>query len=111
GEAQQFAGHDLIEAVEAGDAVAEGGNGADLVDLHLGIVVRDLLAKNLRNLVCLDLSHLQSLQLSVLSCQSACGIIPPLILLSAARGGPCRIRRKPWYRCAPQFRPGSRDRA
>ena len=44
-EGEQLAGHDLVEAVEAGDAVAEGGDGADFVDLDLGVVVRDLLAK------------------------------------------------------------------
>ncbi len=59
-EAEQFARHDLVEAMQAGDAVAEGGDGADFVDLDLGVVVRDLLAKKLRNLVCLDLSHLRS---------------------------------------------------
>ncbi len=58
-EAEQFAGHDLIEPVDAGDAVAQGRNGADFVDLHLRIVVRDLLAKKLRNLVCFDLSHVR----------------------------------------------------
>ncbi len=56
-EAEQLAGHDLVEAVQAGDAVAERGDGADLVDLDLRVVVRDLLAKELRNFVCLDLSH------------------------------------------------------
>src|SRR6185437_646873 len=69
GEAEQLAGHHLVEAVESGDPVAERGDGADFVDLHLGIVIRDLLAKNLSNLVCLDLSHLQSLQFSVFGCQ------------------------------------------
>ena len=49
----------LVEAVNAGDAVAQGGDGADFVDLDLGIVVRDLLAKKLRNFVCFDLSHVQ----------------------------------------------------
>jgi hypothetical protein len=56
-EAEQLAGHHLVEAVQAGNAVAERGDGADFVDLDLGVVVRDLLAKKLRNLVCLDLSH------------------------------------------------------
>ena len=59
-EAEQLAGHDLVEAVEAGDAVAERGNGPNLVNLDLGIVVRDLLAKKLCDFVCLDLSHLLS---------------------------------------------------
>ena len=62
-EAEQLAGHDLVESVKARDAVAEGGDGADFVDLHLRVVVRDLFAKKLRNLVCLDLSHLKFLAL------------------------------------------------
>ncbi len=62
GKAEQLAGHDLVEAVQAGDAVAERCDGPDLVDLDLRIVVRDLLAKKLRNLVCLDLSHFFSQQ-------------------------------------------------
>ena len=61
-EAEQLAGHHLVEAVQAGDAVAERSDGPDLVDLDLRIVVRDLLAKKLCNFVCLDLSHLRSLQ-------------------------------------------------
>ncbi len=36
----------------------------DFVDLDLRVVVRDLLAKELRNLVCLDLRHLCPLQRS-----------------------------------------------
>jgi hypothetical protein len=63
--AEQLAGHDLVEAVEAGDAVAERGDGADLVDLDLRVVVRDLLAKKLRNFVCFDLSHLRSFSSAV----------------------------------------------
>ena len=57
-EAEQLAGHHFVEAVQAGDAVAERGDGPDLVDLDLRVVVRDLLAKKLCNFVCLDLSHL-----------------------------------------------------
>ena len=75
GKAEQFAGHHLVEPVQAGDAVAQRGDGPDLVDLDLRVVVRDLLAKKLRNLVCLDLSHLQflavlSFQFTVLSHRS-----------------------------------------
>ena len=58
--AEQLAGHHLVEAVQAGNAVAERGDGPDLVDLDLRVVVRDLLAKKLRNFVCFDLSHLRS---------------------------------------------------
>ena len=59
-EAEQLAGHNLVEAVQAGNAVTQRGDGPDLVDLDLRVVVRDLFAKKLRNLVCLDLSHLHS---------------------------------------------------
>ena len=44
-EGEQFAGHHLVESVQAGNAVAERGDGPDFVDLDLRIVVRDLLAK------------------------------------------------------------------
>ncbi len=67
GEAEQLASHDFVEAVDAGDAVTERGDGADFVDLDLGVVVRDLVAKELRDFVCFDLSHLLSLQFLVRS--------------------------------------------
>ncbi len=51
--------------MEAGDAVAERCDGPDFVDLDLRVVVRDLIAKELRNLVCLDLSHFCPFQWSV----------------------------------------------
>ena len=57
-ELEQFAGHDLVEAVDAGNAVADGHDRADFVDSNLGFVVVDLLADELRDLVCLDLSHM-----------------------------------------------------
>jgi len=56
-ESKQLAGHGFVEAMDAGDTVTERGDGAHFVDLDLGVVVRDLLAKKLRNLVCLDLSY------------------------------------------------------
>ena len=43
-EAEQLAGHDLVEAVDTGDAVTEGDDGADFVDRDLRFVVLDLLA-------------------------------------------------------------------
>ena len=43
-EAEQFAGHDLVEAIDAGDAVAEGDDRAHFVDRDLRFVVLDLLA-------------------------------------------------------------------
>ena len=70
--AEQLAGHHLVQAVQAGNAVAQRGDGPDFVHLDLGVVVRDLLAKKLRNLVCLDLSHFLPLQ----------GLVPYLSLVS-----------------------------
>ncbi len=57
GELNELAGHDLVEAVDAGDTVAEGDDGADFVDLDALLVVLNLLAKQLCYLTCLDLCH------------------------------------------------------
>ena len=57
GNDEQFAGHDLVEAVDAGDTVADGHDRADFVDRDLGFVIVDLLADELSNLVCFDLCH------------------------------------------------------
>ena len=62
-ERQQFAGHDLVEAVHAGDAVAQSDDGADLVHGDRGFVVLDLLADQFRNFVCFDLCHKSALSL------------------------------------------------
>ena len=43
-EAEQLAGHDLVEAVDTGDSVAEGNDGADFVDRDFRFVVLDLFA-------------------------------------------------------------------
>src|SRR5262249_30736942 len=59
-EVDHLAGHDLVEPVDAGDAVAERDDGADLVDLHLRFVVLDLLADELCDFVCLNSCHLYS---------------------------------------------------
>ncbi len=56
-ELDELAGHDLVEAVDAGDAVAERDDGADLVDLDALLVVLDLLAEKLCDFVCLYLCH------------------------------------------------------
>ena len=56
-ELKQFAGHDLVEAVDAGDAVADGHDRADFVDGDLRFVVVDLLPQQLCDLVCFDLRH------------------------------------------------------
>ena len=54
---QQFASHDFVEAVDAGDAVTEGDHSADFIDLDTGIVVCNLLPEELRDFVCLNLRH------------------------------------------------------
>ena len=46
-ELEQFAGHDFVEAVDAGDTVAQRDDRADFVDRDLGFVVLDLLADQL----------------------------------------------------------------
>jgi hypothetical protein len=51
--------------MKAGNAVTERRDGSDLVDLNLRIIIRDLFAKKLRNLVCLDLSHFFPFQWTV----------------------------------------------
>ena len=57
GKLNQLAGHDLVEAVNARDTVAEGDDRADLVDLDALLVVLNLLAKQLCYLICLNLCH------------------------------------------------------
>jgi hypothetical protein len=42
-ELEQFAGHDLLEAMHAGNAIAERDDGPDFIDSDLGFVVLDLL--------------------------------------------------------------------
>ena len=56
-ELDQFARHDLFEAVNAGDAIAHGDHRADLGHVDRAFVVFNLLAENLGNLVRSNLSH------------------------------------------------------
>ena len=56
-EGQQFAGHDLVESIDARDAVAQRDDGAGLVHGDLSFVVLDLLADQFRDFVCFDLCH------------------------------------------------------
>ena len=56
-ELEQFSGHDFVEAVDAGNTVAQGDDRADFVHGDLGFVVLDLLPDQLRDLVCFDLCH------------------------------------------------------
>ena len=58
---EQFSGHDFVEAVNAGDTVAQGDDRADFVHGNLGLVILDLLADQLRDLVCFDLCHKSAL--------------------------------------------------
>ena len=53
----QFARHDLVEAVNARDAVADRHDGADFADVDGALVVLDLVPQNACNLVCPNLSH------------------------------------------------------
>ena len=56
-ELDQFAGHDLFQAMDAGDAVAHRDDRADLGDVDGALVVLDLLAQNTGNFVRSNLSH------------------------------------------------------
>ena len=53
----QFACHDLVEAVDAGDAVTHRHDGADFTDIDGTLVVLDLVPQNTCNLVRPNLSH------------------------------------------------------
>ena len=67
--AEELSGHNFVEAVDAGNAVAKGDDGADFVDRNFRFVVLDLLAELLGYFVCFDLGHKFSCQLSVFSSQ------------------------------------------
>ena len=56
-EREHFAGHDLFQAVNARDAVADADDRADFVDRNGLLVVLDLLAQNLADFVCFDVRH------------------------------------------------------
>ena len=56
-EGEQFSGHDFVEAVNAGNAVAQRDDRADFIHGDLGFVVLDLLPDQLCDLVCFDLCH------------------------------------------------------
>ena len=57
GEGQKFARHDLVQAVHAGNTVADGHHRADFIDGNLGFVIVDLLADEFCDLVCFNLRH------------------------------------------------------
>ena len=56
-EFQHFAGHAAVQAVNARDAVADGNHRADFLHRDCLLIVLDLLAQYLCNLVCLDIRH------------------------------------------------------
>ena len=43
GKFQQFAGHRLLESADVGNAVAEGNDGANIIHIDIGLIIRDLL--------------------------------------------------------------------
>jgi hypothetical protein len=53
----QFAGHDLFQAMDSGDAVAHRDDRADLRNVDRPFVVLDFLAENLGNFIRSNLSH------------------------------------------------------
>jgi hypothetical protein len=52
-----FAGHALIEPVNARDAVADGDNGTDFLDREGLLIIFDLLAQDLGYFVRFDVGH------------------------------------------------------
>ena len=66
GELEQFAGHGLLKAVDAGDAVAGLDDGPDFADVHGGFVVGDLAFENFRDLGRLDFHVMRSPRLAML---------------------------------------------
>src|SRR5260370_17099019 len=57
-EVEQLAGHDFVQAVHAGDAVTDRDDRAHFIHRNFGLVVLDLLANELRDFICFDLSHI-----------------------------------------------------
>ncbi len=57
GEVDQFARHDLVQPMDAGDAVAQRDDGADLIHVDAVFVAFNLLAQQLGNLVCPNAWH------------------------------------------------------
>ena len=53
-ELEHLAGHRALDAVDAGDAVADRDHGADFRDIHVDRQAPDLVADDLRNVVSLD---------------------------------------------------------
>ena len=54
---EQFAGHDFVESMNPGDAVAQSEDRPDFVHGNLRFVILNLLPDQLRDLVCFDLCH------------------------------------------------------
>ncbi len=54
GKREQLARHRPVEAVDAGDAVAHLDHAADLLEVDLGLVARELALDDLADLACLD---------------------------------------------------------
>ena len=58
-ELNELAGHDPIETVDAGDAVADGSDGADFRHVHAAADAAQLLANNLCDFFCFQIdSHI-----------------------------------------------------
>ena len=56
-ELQELAGHDLVEAVDAGDAVADGEDGPDLGGVDAAVEPGELRLDELRDFACADIGH------------------------------------------------------
>ena len=56
-EIDEFAGHNLFEAMDTRNTVADGNDGSDFAHVNGAVVILDLLPENISDLVCPNLSH------------------------------------------------------
>src|SRR5271163_2757105 len=94
GKLQHLSCHSLVQAMEAGDSVAEGNDGPGFIDANFRIVVLNLLLKELRNLVCVDLSHTFFQSILLLLGFFTDLLSWPPAALSSVLGGPAPSRRR-----------------
>src|SRR5262249_15744957 len=85
GELQQFAGHRLLEPVHPRDAIADLDDATDLLQVHLGLVARELALDDLADLSGLD--HASPLPLCEALAQSAQLTVHPAVHGEAAELG------------------------
>ena len=98
-ELDQFAGHDVFKAVDAGDTVAHRNHRAGFGYVDCAFVVLNLLAQHARDFIRPNLSHKETLYM----CRQETTPVPAWsVICPIARA---RSRRRRWNQCAPPPRP------